>query len=114
MGKPERERTWTFLTHHAHVLLALSRDPTLRIIDIAEVVGITERATAGLVSDLIHGGYLLRFKDGRRNRYQLELSGELRHPMNGGFGVGTVITPLSAQKHPRARAQNVKTVPDTP
>jgi hypothetical protein len=105
MGEPDRERTWTFLTHHAHVLVALSRDPTLRIIDIAEIVGVTERATAGLVSDLVHTGYLLRFKDGRRNRYQVELSGELRHPMNSGFRASTIITPLSGPRHPRARIE---------
>ena len=105
MTEPERERTWTFLTHHGHVLVALSRDPTLRIIDIAHIVGITERATAGLVADLIQTGYLLRFKDGRRNRYQVQLEGELRHPINSGFSASSIITPLSTPKHHRARIQ---------
>jgi hypothetical protein len=87
-------RPWTFFTHHAHVLLSLARDPTLRLRDIAGVVGVTERATATLVSELVHAGDLRRFKDGRRNRYQVDLSGGLRHPVVGGVSVSEVFGPL--------------------
>ena len=83
-----------FFTHHAHVLICLARDPTLRLRDIAASVGVTERATATLVSELVHAGYLQRFKDGRRNRYRVDLSGPLRHDMVSGVSVGAVFAPL--------------------
>lgn len=87
-------RPWTFFTHHAHVLISLARDPTLRLRDIAGAVGVTERATATLVSELVHAGYLQRFKDGRRNRYRVDLSGSLRHDLVSGTSVGEVFGPL--------------------
>jgi hypothetical protein len=94
MGETEAERSWTFLSHHGHVLVSLLRDPTLRMRDIAKAVGITERAAATLVSDLVRDGYLLRFKDGRRNRYQVEVSGDLRHPINKGSTVNALLAAL--------------------
>ncbi len=87
-------RPWTFFTHHAHVLLSLARDPTLRLRDIAHIVGVTERATATLVSELVHAGYLQRFKDGRRNRYRVDLSGGLRHELGGDVSIGEVFAAL--------------------
>ena len=88
-------RQWTFFTHHAHVLISLARDPTLRLRDIAGAVGVTERATATLVSELVHAGYLQRFKDGRRNRYRVDLSGGLRHDAGlGHHRCGEVFEPL--------------------
>ena len=89
-------RPWTFFTHHAHVLLSLARDPTLRLRDIAGAVGVTERATATLVSELVHAGYLQRFKDGRRNRYRVDLSGGLRHQVASDVSVAEVFSPLAA------------------
>lgn len=87
-------RPWTFFTHHAHVLLSLARDPTLRLRDIAGAVGVTERATATLVSELVHAGYLQRFKDGRRNHYRVDLSGSLRHSLVANACVADVFEPL--------------------
>jgi DNA-binding IclR family transcriptional regulator len=87
-------RHWTFFTHHAHVLLSLARDPTLRLRDIAAIVGVTERATATLVSELVSAGYLQRFKDGRRNRYDVDLTGGLRHGAVAGATIGDVFAPL--------------------
>ena len=73
--------TWTFLTNHAHVLLSLSRDPTVRIRDLAVAVGITERAVQGILSDLAAGGYVSRIRTGRRNTYQINEGLHLRHPI---------------------------------
>ncbi len=92
-------RPWTFFTHHAHVLLSLARDPTLRLRDIAGAVGVTERATATLVSELVHAGYLQRFKDGRRNHYRVDLSGGLRHELVAGVSVADVFEPLLSPDH---------------
>jgi DNA-binding IclR family transcriptional regulator len=64
--------SWTFLTNHARVLLCISRDPGIRLRDIADRLGITERSAYGIVIDLAEAGYIVKEKDGRRNRYQIQ------------------------------------------
>jgi DNA-binding IclR family transcriptional regulator len=80
---PERGNaaSWTFLTNHSHVLLCLARDPEMRLRDVADLVGVTERAVQRIVAELEEGGYLLRSKQGRRNRYEIGLDLPLRHPI---------------------------------
>lgn len=73
-------RSWTFLSNHGHVLVALSRDPEARIRDIAESVGITERAAQAILKDLEDEGYVSKVKQGRRNSYSLHVDLNLRHP----------------------------------
>jgi hypothetical protein len=63
---------WTFLTNHARVLLCIAHDPGVRLRDIAASVGITERSAYGIVTDLAEAGYVVKQKDGRRNRYQVQ------------------------------------------
>ena len=63
---------WSFLTNHARVLLCIAHDPGVRLRDIADRVGITERTAYGIVTDLTDGGYIVKQKDGRRNRYQIQ------------------------------------------
>ena len=75
------EQGWTFLTNHTHVLICLASDPGIRLRDVAERVHITERAAQRIVADLEEAGILSRHRDGRRNRYELHLSGPLRHPV---------------------------------
>ena len=72
---------WTFLTNHAHVLVCIASDPEVRLRDVAEQVGITERAAQMLVADLEEGGYLRRERVGRRNHYHLTGRTRLRHPL---------------------------------
>lgn len=72
---------WTFLSNHAHVLLVIARDPEIRLRDVADRVGITERAVQRIVADLETGGYLTRERAGRRNRYRLHPEISLRHPI---------------------------------
>ena len=72
--------TWTFLTNHGHVLLAVATDPDARVKDIAEKVGITPRSTLQILKDLEAGGYLHRSRDGRRTRYAIEPHQHFRHP----------------------------------
>jgi DNA-binding IclR family transcriptional regulator len=74
-----RRLAWTFLTHHARVLIAIARDPEARTRDIAARIGITERAVHGIIADLHQGGYLTRERIGRRNRYTLDLDQPFRH-----------------------------------
>lgn len=72
---------WTFLTNHAHVLVCLARDPEMRLRDVAGIVGVTERAVQRIIRELEEAGYLLRSKQGRRNRYEIDLELPLRHPV---------------------------------
>ena len=85
---------WTFLTNHAHVLVAIARDPKARLRDVAEQVGITERAAQGIVRDLVERGYLIRERVGRRNRYQLDETLPMRHPLEAEHDIGVLLVPL--------------------
>ena len=84
--------TWTFLSNHAHVLLLLADDPELVMRDIAARVGITERAVQRIVADLEEGGYLSKEKEGRRNRYTVDQSRPLRHPIESHRSVASIIS----------------------
>lgn len=63
---------WSFLTNHARVLVCIARDPGVRLRDIATTLDITERCAYGIVDDLAEAGYVVKDKDGRRNRYQIQ------------------------------------------
>ena len=82
---------WTFLSNHAHVLLCLASDPSLRLRDVAGVVGITERAVQKIVADLEAGGVLSRKREGRRNRYTIRSDVALRHPIEAHCRVGDLL-----------------------
>ncbi len=72
---------WTFLSNHGHVLLYLSQNPEARLRDVAEAVGVTERAVQKIVADLEQAGYLERSREGRRNHYAIDPERPLRHPI---------------------------------
>ena len=85
---------WDFLTNHAHVLLCVARDPGIRLRDIAAAVGITERSAHKILSELVEAGYVLREREGRRNRYKVRLELPLRHPLVGDREVGDLLRVL--------------------
>ena len=90
---------WSFLTNHAWVLLCIAHDPGVRLRDIAARVGVTERTAYGIVTDLTEAGYVVKQKDGRRNRYQIQAHLPLRRPLpvpgSGGLAaVGEVLALL--------------------
>ena len=87
--------TWTFLTNHAQVLLAIAREPTARMRDIAEQVGITERAAQRIIGDLVTEGYLERRRVGRRNEYELHEGARLRHPLARDHEIGEILDVLT-------------------
>ena len=89
---------WTFLTNHAHALLCISRDPGIRLRDVAERVGVTERAAQRIVSDLVDGGYLDRLREGRRNTYRIRADRPMRHPVERGHQVGEILDVLHDHK----------------
>jgi DNA-binding MarR family transcriptional regulator len=85
---------WDFLTNHAHVLTCVADDPGIRLRDIAAAVGITERAAHRIVSELVDEGYVLREREGRRNRYQVVPERPLRHPLVQEREVGDLLEVL--------------------
>jgi predicted transcriptional regulator len=91
-------RTWVFLTNHANVLLCVARDPEARARDIAERVGITERAAQRILSDLLAEGYVSKIKVGRRNRYTVNPRGHLRHPNFRELEIGPLIEMLQRER----------------
>jgi predicted HTH transcriptional regulator len=89
---------WTFLTNHAQVLLCIARNQRMTAKEIAEVVGITERAVQRLIRDLEESGYIMRVRVGRQNRYVINTDQPMRHPAQGGRPIGELIdllTPLA-------------------
>ena len=86
---------WTFLTNHAQVLLVIGRQPDARMRDIAEAVGITERAAQRIVGDLVEEGYVTRRRVGRRNEYAVHEDARLRHPLGRDHEIGEILRVLS-------------------
>jgi len=85
------DKQWTFLTNHAHVLLAIARDPSARLREVADAVGITERAAQAIVADLEAGGYLHRRRVGRRHAYTVNPGGAFRHPAEAHRSIGDLL-----------------------
>jgi DNA-binding IclR family transcriptional regulator len=99
---------WSFLTNHARVLLCIAHDPGIRLRDIATTLDITERTAYGIVTDLTEGGYVVKEKDGRRNRYQIQAHLPLREAITRERTIGEVLNLLvdtkSRRRRPRTRA----------
>src|SRR5271165_7012256 len=91
---------WSFLTNHARVLICIAHDPGARLRDIATTVGITERSAYAIVTELAAAGYVVKDKDGRRNRYQIQTHLPLRETIGReqtiGFSEGKVCLDLVA------------------
>jgi DNA-binding MarR family transcriptional regulator len=85
------EAGWTFLTNHSHVLICLAQDSEMRLRDVAEKVGITERAVQRIVAELEEGGILTRHRDGRRNHYEINPTIALRHPLEAHHTIAEII-----------------------
>lgn len=91
MKSAETEAQWTFLSNHTHVLVCLAADAEQTLRDVALKVGITERAVQRIVAELEAAGALTRERDGRRNRYRLDTSLPLRHPLERHRSIGDVL-----------------------
>jgi len=96
---------WDFLTNHAHVLTCVAHDPGIRLRDIAAAVGVTERAAHRILSELVEEGYVLRQREGRRNRYQVKPELPLRHPLVEGREVGDLLEVLLGPARRAGRIQ---------
>ena len=82
---------WTFLTNHARALVCIAHDPGMRLRDIAATLGITERSAYAIVNDLTEAGYVVKDKDGRRNRYRIQADLPLRVPIGREPTIGEVL-----------------------
>ena len=91
MSSVDGNTTWRFLSNHTQVLLCIQRDPDVRFRDIAQMVGITERAAQRIVADLIESGYVESKRIGRRNHYRVNTDVAMRHPAQEGHDVGELL-----------------------
>jgi DNA-binding MarR family transcriptional regulator len=82
---------WSFLTNHARVLVCIAHDPGVRLRDIATALGITERTAYGIVTDLTAAGYVVKDKNGRRNRYQIQAHLPIRETPSRERTIGEVL-----------------------
>lgn len=95
---------WSFFTNHAHVLFCLAESPQIRLRDVAERVGITERAVQRIVADLRDEGFISIEKEGRRNRYRIHGELHLRHDIECHCTIQEIIADVLATRE----------TPDTP
>jgi DNA-binding transcriptional ArsR family regulator len=100
--------SWSFLTNHARTLLCIAHDPGVRLRDIASIVGITERSAHGIVNDLVDAGYVVKEKDGRRNRYRIQEHLPLRDPISQEPTIGEMLDLLVGVNAHRNRAHKDK------
>jgi MarR family len=87
--------SWTFLTPHARVLLLVAHDPGVRLRDIAASLNITERSAFGIITDLAQAGYVVKEKDGRRNRYHIHAHLPLPEPDGRERTIGEILDLLT-------------------
>lgn len=100
---------WGFLTNHGRALLCIARDPEVRLRDIAVSLSITERRAYGIVTDLTEAGYVVKDRDGRRNRYQIQTHLPLPEPTSQEHTIGDVLdllTGTDAQRRPTRRTSH--------
>ena len=89
---------WTFLTNHGHVLIILSRNPGIRISELADEIGISERQISNILKDLHDSGYVTKQRQGRRNSYEISPYASLRHQSNQDHTVIELIEILGGNK----------------
>jgi len=95
-SSPEDTPAWTFLSNHGHVLVCIVRDPNVRVREIAQAVGITERAVQRILSELEEVGVIIRTRQGRRTHYEVDERLPLRHPLEAQHSVGELVRAVRA------------------
>ena len=92
--------SWTFLTYHGRILLLVAHDPGVRLREIAASLDITERSAFGIMTDLVEAGYVVKEKNGRRNRYHVQAHLPLPEPDGRERTIGEILTLLSGTDVP--------------
>lgn len=98
LAMSEPSANWTFLTNHSHVLLSIWHRPDIKVREIAQIVGITERAVMRIIRELNDAGFLNIEKSGRENRYTVVTELPLRHPLEKNYTVGELLETLSGRE----------------
>ena len=96
MSSHEDSKPWRFVTNHTQVLLCIARDDDVRLRDVAERVGITERAAQRIVADLVEAGFVERKRFGRRNHYSIDRRAKMRHPAQVNQEIGELLDLLGS------------------
>lgn len=104
-------KEWSFLTNHARVLVCVAHDPGIRLRDIAASLGITERSAHSIVTDLASAGYVVKERDGRRNRYQIQHHLPLPEATGSQRTIGEVLDLLVESGTPRRRRPSRAGIP---
>jgi predicted ArsR family transcriptional regulator len=100
MSSDEHSTSWTFLTNHTQVLLCIAQETDVRLRDVAQTVGITERAAQRIVADLAAAGIIERRRIGRRNRYLINRNAAMRHAAQAEYQVGPLLDLLRPEDAP--------------
>src|ERR1700736_5038216 len=100
---------WTFLTNHAQVLVCIAHDPGVRLRDIGDRGGITERAAHRIVAELATAGYITRQRHGRRNRYTINAQFPLPDPIARARNIGELLEILTAPRGLKRRVDRTGT-----
>ena len=101
-AREQDEHVWTFLSNYAHVLVCVARDADATLREIAEQVGVTERAVHRIVNELEAAGVVTRVREGRRNHYEIDLASPMRHPLEDGKTVGDLLAALLPREEAKA------------
>ncbi|GAA4619197.1 helix-turn-helix domain-containing protein [Actinoallomurus liliacearum] len=96
------DKPWTFLTNHARALINIAHNPSTRLRDIADAIGITARAAQTIVNDLEESGYITRTRVGRRNHYSVDPTRPFRHPADAGHRIEGLLALFADHDHDRA------------
>jgi DNA-binding MarR family transcriptional regulator len=97
MTSDKNAPTWSFLTNHAAALLCIANDPGIRLREIGDTIGITERAAHRIVGELADAGYITRQRNGRRNQYKIQTHVRLPDPLARGKKVGDLLSIIGGQ-----------------
>ncbi|HEX6578728.1 MAG TPA: helix-turn-helix domain-containing protein [Jiangellaceae bacterium] len=96
--------SWSFLTNHARALLCIAHDPGARLRDIAAKLDVTERSAHAIVTDLVDAGYVIKDRDGRRNRYRIQGHLPLRDPISAQRPIGEMLDLLVGDERTPGRS----------
>jgi predicted transcriptional regulator len=98
MPQDNGTQSWSFLTNHAQLLLCIAQDPSIRLREIGEAIGITERAAHRIVVELAAAGYISRKRNGRRNQYTIQSHLPLPDPLAREQRIGDLLAVLSGER----------------
>ncbi len=94
-SNPTSSTGWNFLTNHTHILVCLIRDPATTVRNLSLKVGITERSVQRILGELEEAGAVVRTREGRNNRYEVDLNFRLRHPLESDRTIGELMAAVS-------------------